>query len=189
MHRHGDRGHQGGVGQLITLEENRRSTSEQSAVTTSFTVTVNRFLIFLMSSRSNSVNATLRPRVTVSLNSVRGARKGTAIVRPLRARRTRSTTVDTVIGTMRVMARRHAEKRRVSFRNADDEALLVARSAPCRPRNGSECHTQIVSRSACATLMAPSLGRQRDTRPHPKTYAAEVLICHGGLSWRRRQGM
>ena len=99
MHRHRHRGHQRGVGQLTTVEQESRSTPAHSAITTSLTVTLNLFLTFLMSSSSTSAYAMVRLRVIASLNGVRGARNGAAIARPLRTRRTMSTTVDTVVGT------------------------------------------------------------------------------------------
>ena len=78
---------------------NLRSTPATNAITTSLTLTPKWFLTVLTSSRSSWANATLRRPVTVALNAVLGAAKGAAIVNPLRARLTVSTTVDSVEGT------------------------------------------------------------------------------------------
>lgn len=68
-------------------------------MTTSLTLTPKWFLTVLMSSRSNWANAMLRRPEMLALNAVLGAANGAAIVRPLRARLTVSTTEDTVVGS------------------------------------------------------------------------------------------
>ena len=77
----------------------RRKTPATNAITTSLTLTPKWFLTVLMSSRSSWANATLRCPVTLALNAVLGATNGAAMVSPLRARFTVSTTVETVDGT------------------------------------------------------------------------------------------
>jgi hypothetical protein len=68
----------------------------------------------------------------------------------------------------------------VSFWNTGDEALLVvvARSGPPPAKWQRVRYPDRFSFSMCDARGPESRADRRNTRPHMKTYAADVLVCH-----------